>query len=95
MAQGRLMTLSAGSLAGIAYTGILPGFLGYVFYNRAVAEVGASKASLFIHLMPVFGTLLSAILLDEIPHGYHYAGIALIFAGIYLTTAVLPSLKRK
>jgi uncharacterized membrane protein len=46
---------------------IFPGFLGYVFYNRAVAEVGASKASLFIHLMPVFGTLLSAIFLDEIP----------------------------
>lgn len=87
ISQGRTITLSPGTLAGIAYTGIFPGFLGYVFYNRAVAEVGASKASLFIHLMPVFGTLLSAIFLAEIPHSYHYAGIALIFAGIYLTTA--------
>lgn len=95
IAQGRLITLSAGSLAGIAYAGLLPGFLGYIFYNRAVAEVGANKASLFIHLMPVFGTLLSAILLDEIPHVYHYVGIALIFSGIYLTTAALPSLKKK
>ena len=60
-----------------------------------MGEVGASKASLFIHLMPVFGTLLSAIFLNEIPHIYHYAGIALIFAGIYLTTAALPKLKGK
>ena len=94
IAQGRTINTNAGVLAGIAYTGIFPGFLGYIFYNRAVGEVGASKASLFIHLMPVFGTLLSAIFLGEIPHVYHYAGIALIFAGIYLTTAALPQLKK-
>jgi drug/metabolite transporter (DMT)-like permease len=95
IAQGKTANINPGTLAGIAYTGIFPGFLGYIFYNRAVGEVGASKASLFIHLMPVFGTLLSAIFLNEIPQAYHYAGIVLIFAGIYLTTATLPKLKGK
>ena len=38
--------------------------------------------------MPVFGTLLSAVFLAEVPHGYHFVGIALIFVGIYLTTAI-------
>ena len=85
--QGRHVHFSANSLAAIVYTGTLPSFVGYIFYNRAVGEVGASKASLFIHLMPVFGTILSAIFLGEIPVWYHYAGIALIFAGIWLTTA--------
>lgn len=94
IAQGKTINVTPGSLAGIAYTGLFPGFLGYVFYNRAVGEVGANKASLFIHLMPVFGTVLSAIFLGEIPHNYHYAGIVLIFSGIYLTTAALPRLKR-
>ncbi|MBK1679149.1 DMT family transporter [Rhodocyclus tenuis] len=92
--QGRVIHLHTTSFAGIVYTGVLPGFLGYVFYNRAVGEVGASKASLFIHLMPVFGTLLSAIFLNEIPQIYHYVGIGLIFTGIYLTTAALPGLKK-
>jgi len=95
LAQGRTIRLNVGALAGIAYTGLLPGFLGYIFYNRAVGEVGASKASLFIHLMPVFGTLLSAMFLDEIPQAYHYVGIALIFSGIYLTTVALPRLKHR
>jgi drug/metabolite transporter (DMT)-like permease len=67
IAQGQTINVSPARWPRIAYTGIFPGFLGYVFYNRAVAEVGASKASLFIHLMPVFGTLLSAIFLAEIP----------------------------
>jgi drug/metabolite transporter (DMT)-like permease len=84
-AQGRHMVVQPGSLAALAYVGIFPSFLGYIFYNRGVAEIGASKASLFIHLMPVFGTLLSAIFLGEVPHWYHYAGIALIFTGIWLT----------
>ena len=87
IAQGRLIDPTPTSLAGIAYTGIFPGFLGYIFYNRAVGEVGASKASLFIHLMPVFGILLAALFLGEVPQTYHFAGIALIFAGIYLTTS--------
>lgn len=85
MAQGRQININFGSLAALAYVGIFPSFLGYIFYNRGVAEVGASKASLFIHLMPVFGTLLSAIFLGETPLWYHYLGIGLIFSGIWLT----------
>ena len=87
IAQGRAIHATPGALAGIVYTGTLPSFVGYIFYNRAVGEVGASKASLFIHLMPVFGTVLSAVFLGEIPRTYHFVGIAMIFAGIYLTTA--------
>jgi len=85
MMQGRRINVSIGSLASLAYVGIFPSFLGYIFYNRGVAEVGANKASLFIHLMPVFGTLLAAVFLAEIPLWYHYLGIALIFTGIWLT----------
>ena len=90
ISQNRLIHVTPAALAGIAYAGLLPGFLGYIFYNRAVGEVGASRASLFIHLMPVFGTLLSAVFLGEVPHAYHFAGIALIFVGIYLTTSLKP-----
>lgn len=85
MAQGHHIHTHAGSLAALAYVGIFPSFIGYIFYNRGVAEVGASRASLFIHLMPVFGTLLSAIFLGEQPQHFHYVGISLIFIGIFLT----------
>jgi len=55
-----------------------------------VAEIGAHRAGLFIHLMPVFGIVLSVILLGERPALYHVVGIALIFRGIYLATFVRP-----
>ena len=86
LVQGRSIKVHAGSLASLVYVGVFPSFLGYIFYNRGVAEVGANKASLFIHLMPVFGTILSVVFLGEIPHGFHFAGISLILGGIWLTT---------
>ncbi len=83
---GARMNVSGGSIAGVIYTGVFPGFLGYVFYNRAVAAVGANRGALFIHLMPAFGTGLAALFLGERPAWYHFAGIALIFAGITMNT---------
>ncbi|MDD3352956.1 DMT family transporter [Zoogloea sp.] len=84
--EGRPVQLTPGAVAGVVYTGVFPAFLGYVFYNRAVGEVGPSTAGLFIHLMPAFSTLLAMFFLDEIPRIYHFFGIGLILSGIWLTT---------
>lgn len=86
LAQGRYIHLTPAALAGIAYTGIFPAFLGYVFWNRAVAQVGGAVAGLFIHLMPVATPLLSALFLGEAPQAYHFAGMALILSGIFVAT---------
>jgi drug/metabolite transporter (DMT)-like permease len=86
LSSGRSINLSLPAIGGILYTGIFPGFLGYVFYNAGVAAVGPNRSALFIHLMPVFATILAALFLGERPYWYHFAGIGLVFAGILLTT---------
>jgi drug/metabolite transporter (DMT)-like permease len=78
--------LGASTVTALAYYATLPSIAAYLFWNRGVAQVGPSRAGLFVHLMPVFGALLSVIFLGERLHGYHFAGAALIFGGIYLTT---------
>lgn len=90
ISSGRLIIATPAALAGIAYTGIFPAFLGYVFWNRGVAEVGPAKAGLFLHLMPAFGIVLSFFFLGERPAPYHLVGIVLIFGGIWLNTRRLP-----
>ena len=79
--------VSMEALAGVAYVAVFASVLSYVFWNQAVAQVGANKAGQFVHLLPVFGTGLAMIFLDEVLHGFHLTGIALIVSGIYLATA--------
>ncbi|MDP2793964.1 MAG: DMT family transporter [Sulfurisoma sp.] len=86
IAGGRHIHASTGSLLAIAYAGIFPAFLGFIFWNKGVEQVGASKAGLFIHLMPAFGILLAAVFLGEAMAAFHVVGISLIFGGIFLTT---------
>ncbi len=86
MAQGRHVIPTPGAIGAIVYTGVFPAFLGYILWNRGVAEVGPARAGLFMHLVPAFGIVLSMIFLAERPAPYHAIGIGLIFAGIWLTT---------
>ena len=73
-----------GTLSAIVYMAICPSILAYIFWNRGVAELGAAKAGLFIHLMPLFGLILSVIFLNETVRSFHFIGMGLIFCGIYL-----------
>jgi len=86
LAGGRHIVHSVPAWLAIAYAGVFPAFLGFIFWNRGVEQVGASRAGLFIHLLPAFGILLAALFLGERLAAFHLAGIALIFGGIWLTT---------
>ncbi|MBL8660136.1 MAG: DMT family transporter [Rhodospirillales bacterium] len=74
------------ALAAIAYVGVGASVLAFWCWNRGVAGVGASKAGLYLHLMPVFAALLATVFLGERIHPYHGLGVILIGAGLYLSS---------
>lgn len=69
---------------GILYVGIFPSVLAFLFWNRGVQAIGPNKAGMYLHLMPVFGAILSFLFLDEGLALYHLVGAALVFGGIVL-----------
>ncbi len=73
------------NLVAVAYVALFASVGAYLFWNQGVKVVGAGTAGQFIHLMPVFGTLMAVLFLGERLHGYHVAGAAAIAAGIYLS----------
>ena len=77
---------SARTFVAIAAVGLFSSVLAYIFWNRGVEAVGPQVAGLFVHLMPVFGVLLAWLFLGERLEPFHLAGIALILAGIGITT---------
>jgi drug/metabolite transporter (DMT)-like permease len=66
------------------YVALFPSLLSYFIFNSAARTVGPARAGQAITLLPLFGALLSALLLGETLHGFHFAGMALILAGIAL-----------
>jgi drug/metabolite transporter (DMT)-like permease len=85
-AAGATTDFTRASVGGILYMGLFPSLLSHAFWNRAVGEVGANRSGLFVHLTPVFGTLLAILFLGETLHAYHVAGMMLILMGIMITT---------
>jgi len=83
---GGHVELRPATIAAMLYVGIFPSVVGYVFWNRAVAQVGPNVAGLFVHLMPAFGSILAWLFLDERIEIFHVIGIGLILAGIALTS---------
>jgi len=69
----------------IVYVMSFPSILAQLFYARGVEIVGPNRASIFINLLPVFGTLLSLLLVGESFQLYHGLALALVISGIVLS----------
>ena len=57
----------------------------YYSWNKAIELIGPNRASIFLHLMPVFGVILAIVLLKERFEMYHFIGATFIVTGIYLS----------
>ena len=86
--SGNALNPTASSAAAILYVAIFPSLVAYLCFNRAIELIGANRVGQYLHLMPVFGSILAAIFLNEGLEGFHFAGGLLIAAGIALATFV-------
>lgn len=86
LAAGHRFALNATNLAAIGYVALFPSVLAYVFWNRAVAEMGPNRTGQYLHLMPAFGAALAILLLGERLQAFHLVGAVMIAAGIVLAT---------
>lgn len=82
--QKEIEVLTSNYLAFI-YISVFASCLSYYFWHYGIDHIGASKTGQFIHLMPLFGTTLAYIFLDERLMAYHIIGGVLIALGIYLS----------
>ncbi|MBL8583867.1 MAG: DMT family transporter [Rhizobiaceae bacterium] len=84
---GALILPDARGWVLMAYIVVFPSLLAQVFYIRGVEMIGANRAGLFVNLVPIFGTLVSILLLGEAFFAYHAVALALVFGGIAIAEA--------
>jgi len=82
-----LAAVPPGEIIGQAvFQGVVTSVAAVLLYVRAVHALGASQTSFFFVLVPVFGTLLAAAVLDERVSAAQGAGIAAVAVGMLLAT---------
>jgi len=86
IAAGQSMVFDAVTALSLIYVCIFPSLLGYLFLNRGIELIGANRAAPFIHLVPVFGSVLAIALLGERLQLFHAVGYVLVLTGITLAT---------
>lgn len=75
---------SPGAWAIVIYTTVFPSSLAQGFFIRGNELLGGNAAGLFLNLVPIFGALLSVIILGEDFRPYHGIALALVIGGILM-----------
>jgi drug/metabolite transporter (DMT)-like permease len=81
-AMGHSLKFDALTLGTGVFIVIFPSALAYLFYNRGIELIGPNRAAPFIHLVPVFGSVMAIGLLGERLHLFHLVGYALVLSGV-------------
>ncbi|RAZ83099.1 EamA family transporter [Mesorhizobium hawassense] len=83
-ASGRVIVPDARGWALTLYTALGASVVSQVLYIKGNELIGANRAGLFINLVPIFGTLLSVLIVGEQFQPYQALALALVLGGIAL-----------
>ena len=71
-------------VALLAVQGVLTIGLGFLWYCEGVQALGPMNAAVYINLVPIFGIVLAAVTINELPSRALLVGAALVIGGLLL-----------
>ena len=85
MNMGNSIKLEKPFFLTLTYVVLFPGLASFFFWIKGIAIIGANRAGIFLHLMPIFGAVMAMIIFDEKFMFYHFLGAIFILSGIILS----------
>jgi len=83
-----------GAWGAIAFMAFFTSVLGYLWWNKGMKEIGASKTSLFFNLVPVVTMIISIIIGTKITV-FQMIGAVLVILGVLTASGLLSIPKHK
>jgi drug/metabolite transporter (DMT)-like permease len=80
----RLRNIPAAALVSFSVAGMVHFFVGWTLLNASQKRLGAARTSPLIATTPLFGAVVAALTLGEVPSVVSVLGIATIVAGVYV-----------
>jgi len=85
MYLGNVIVLGIPFVLTLTYVVFFPGLASFIFWIKGISIIGANRAGVFLHLMPIFGAIMAMIIFNEKFMYYHILGAIFIVAGITLS----------
>jgi len=70
----------------LTYVVLFPGLASFIFWIKGISIIGSNRSGIFLHLIPIFSTIMAIIIFKEKFMVYHLIGAILIFTGIILSS---------
>ena len=70
----------------LTYVVLFPGLASFIFWIKGISIIGSNRSGIFLHLMPIFSTIMAILIFKEKFMIFHLIGAALIIAGIILSS---------
>ncbi|MPV86402.1 DMT family transporter [Ostreibacterium oceani] len=86
--HGGFLHINGRSVLILVYIAIFPSIVAQLCYAKGVELIGASRAGFAINLIPIFGAMLSVIILGEAFRWYHGIGLLLVLCGIAFSEGI-------
>ncbi len=85
MSLGYKVILETPFILTLSYVVLFPGIIAFFFWIKGIGFIGANRAGVFLHLMPIFGAIMAILIFDEKFMPYHFLGAIFIIVGITLS----------
>ncbi len=70
----------------LSYVVLFPGLASFILWIKGISIIGSNRSGIFLHLIPIFSTMMAIIIFKEKFMIYHLIGALLIITGIILSS---------
>ena len=86
MALGHKVNINLPFILTLSYVVLFPGLASFIFWIKGIALIGSNRSGIFLHLMPIFSTILAILIFQEKFMTFHLIGTIFIVTGIVLSS---------
>jgi len=86
MALGYKLNIHIPFILTLSYVVLFPGLASFFFWIKGISLIGSNRSGIFLHMMPIFSTIMAILIFDENFMGFHLIGATLIIVGILLSS---------
>ena len=85
-AMGYRVNIHLPFILTLTYVVFFPGLASFTLWIKGISIIGSNRSGIFLHLMPIFSTILAILIFNEKFMAYHLIGAIFIVTGIALSS---------